>query len=238
MVVGLTLYWLSPVSSEQETNEFTEVSVEEEFPLPSEKPNAFPVIEEAPELIVAPQDSNLPSLEIQKKFAENLKSLGECLETQNSVPGQELEPTLQTVIDSIRGEWGESVITTEDWMQIELQHTDGDKRRIRVEMDFDNEIQVQRKLKYTSIDNSGITKPISIPDEQATEPSEALIASLEAGQQVLTREKFERVYFQNGEEIVAHQVNNYLLSLEVNRGSKSFKCTQMNVESISCQCIQ
>jgi len=89
-----------------------------------------------------------------------------------------------------------------------------------------------------AIDAAGVTKPISIPDDQAVEPSEALIASLEAGNKILTREKFERVYFQNGEEIVAHQVNGYLTSLEVNRGNKSFKCSQMNVESFSCQCIQ
>lgn len=238
--MGLALYWLSPVSGDEESdkNSRLDTSVEDQFPLPEVEKSPV-VLDSADSQVVEPsKDPSLPSTEIQKKFSESLKSLGECLETQNSVPGTELEPTLQTTIDSIRGEWGEAVITTEDWMQVEMLHSDGDKRRIRVEMDFDNEIQVQRKLKYMAIDASGATKPISIPDEQAIEPSEALIASLEAGHQVLTREKFERVYFQNGEEIVAHQVNGYLTSLEVNRGSKSFKCSQMNVESFSCQCVQ
>lgn len=238
--MGLALYWLSPVSDidDKSHNQTADASVEDQFPLPEAEKSE--VASESIEPLEAEptRDPALPSVEIQKKFSESLKNLGECLETQNNVPGTELEPTLQTTIDSIRGEWGEAVITTEDWMQVEMLHADGDKRRIRVEMDFDNEIQVQRKLKYSSIDATGATKPISIPDEQAVEPSEALIASLEAGNQVLTREKFERVYFQNGEEIVAHQVNGYLTSLEVNRGSKSFKCSQMNVESFSCQCVQ
>lgn len=238
--MGLVLYWLSPLSGDQNEPDQppSEVAVEEDFPLP-EVEISEPAIE--PEVALDTsinQDPSAPSIEIQKKFSESLKSLGECLETQNSVPGDQIEPTLQMTIDSIRGEWGEAVITTEDWMQVEMMHSDGEKRRIRVEMDFDNEIQVQRKLKYMSVDAAGVTKPISIPDDQAIEPSEALIASLEAGNNVLTREKFERVYFQNGEEIVAHQVNGYLTSLEVNRGSKSFKCTQMNVESLNCQCIQ
>lgn len=237
--MGLVLYWLSPVSdSDDNKKKLPQISVEEEFPLPEVEKKPVPqqaseVVENQPSV-----DPKVPSIDIQRKFSENLKSLGECLETQNSVPGDELEPTLQMTIDSIRGEWGEAVITTEDWMQIEMLHADGDKRRIRVEMDFDNEIQVQRKLKYMSIDAMGVAKPISIPDDQAVEPSDSLIASLESGNTVLSREKFERVYFQNGEEIVAHQVDGYLTSLEVNRGNKSFKCSQMNVESFSCQCAQ
>ncbi|MFN9066000.1 MAG: hypothetical protein ACK5V3_02150, partial [Bdellovibrionales bacterium] len=130
-----------------------------------------------------------------------------------------------------------SVISTEDWMQVDLETPEGEKRRIRVEMDFDNETQIQRKLKYVTVEPSGETRPISVPEEQAIEPSDSLIASLEAGNNIVTREKFERVYFQNGEEIVARQLNGFISELEVNKGTKSFKCKGVNTEASACQCL-
>ena len=173
-----------------------------------------------------------------KNFAQQLRLLGTCLDTPNNVPGDELEPSLRTLIDSIRGEWGEAVISTEDWMQVEMQTPDGEKRRMRVEMDFDNESVVQRKLKLMAVDASGATTPISVPEEQAVEPSETTIASIESGNQILNREKYERHYFQNGEEIVARQANGMIVDMEVNRGARSFKCTKMNEEAGTCQCLQ
>jgi hypothetical protein len=237
LLLGFGLYWLSSISNDESDQNLQEPVVVEPEPVVEEKP----VVELNPE--TEKNDSNQtqtdlgPSIEIQKVFARNLQAMGACLETQNSVPGEELEPSLRTLVDSVRGEWGESVITTEDWMQIEMETPEGEKRRIRVEMDFDSETQVQRKLKYTAIDQAGQTRPIEVAEDQAVEPSESLIASLESGNKILMREKFERVYFQNGEEIVARQANGFLTDIEINRRNKSFKCSQVNQEASTCQCL-
>lgn len=237
LVLGVGLYWLSPISHDEVEPEYQEPVVVEPEPVIEEKP----VVELKPEVDkTVPNKSEIdlsPSVEIQKVFAQNLQAMGTCLETQNSVPGEELEPSLRTLVDSVRGEWGESVITTEDWMQIEMETPEGEKRRIRVEMDFDSETQVQRKLKYIAIDQAGQTRPIEVAEDQAIEPSESLIASLESGNKILLREKFERVYFQNGEEIVARQANGFLTDIEINRGNKSFKCSQVNQDASTCQCL-
>jgi hypothetical protein len=243
-VIGLAilLYFVSPLSRTEAPPK--EVSAEDTV---DETPTA-PVIEDSktktpavkPAVPVAKSDEPKPiDPAIMKIFSQKLRDLGTCLETQNSVPGDELEPSLQTVVDSVRGEWGESVINTEDWMQVEMETPEGEKRRIRVETDFDSETQVQRKLKYMSIAKDGTTTtPIPVPEDQAVEPSESLIASLETGNKILQKENFERIYFQNGEEIVAKQRDGMLTELEVNKGPKGFKCTNLTEESASCQCVQ
>ncbi len=237
LLLGIGLYWLSPISHDGTDPSLQQTAAVESEPIIEEKP-LVELNPEADKTISNESESELgPSVEIQKVFAQNLQAMGTCLETQNSVPGDELEPSLRTLIDSVRGEWGESVITTEDWMQIEMETPEGEKRQIRVEMDFDSETQVQRKLKYTAIDQAGQTRPIEVAEDQAVEPSESLIASLESGNKILMREKFERVYFQNGEEIVARQANGFLTDIEINRGNKSFKCSQVSQQSSTCQCL-
>lgn len=240
LILGVGLYFLSPLSRSNNTeSEIIETEVETEplEPVPSETSNSEAKSQTQPIKVSSEETSAAPASSVQKQFAQNLRALGQCLETQNSVPGDELEPTLRTVVDSVRGEWGESVISTEDWLQIDMETPDGEKRRIRVEMDFDNETQVQRKLKFVTLDPNGETRPIAVPEEQAVEPSESLIASLEAGNKILNKEKFERIYFQNGEEIVARQANGFLVELEVNKGNKSFKCNALNQEKSTCQCL-
>ena len=243
-VIGLAmiLYFVSPLSrSEDEKSETTTAAdvveetppVEEPLPTPNDENKTAPVNPD-----VNPNQPSADHAEVMKIFAQKLRELGTCLETQNNVPGDELEPNLQTLIDSVRGEWGESVINTEDWMQVEMETPEGEKRRLRVEMDFDTDTQVQRKLRFMAVGKDGQTTPIPIPEDQAVEPSDSLIASLELGNKVIEREKFERIYFQNGEEIVARQKDGLITELEINKGAKSFKCLKMNETTANCQCIQ
>ena len=243
-VVGLAvlLYFVSPLShsdAQIEKPAATEV-VEEAPPAPVEEPKPeVPAPAPAAPVVSAAVAPATVSPAVMQLFAQKLRDLGACLETQNNVPGDELEPNLQVLIDSVRGEWGESVINTEDWMQVEMETPEGEKRRLRVEMDFDSDTQVQRKLKFMSVGKDGqTTTPIPVPEDQAIEPSDSLIASLETGNKVITKEKFERVYFQNGEEIVAKQKDGFITELEVNKGPKSFKCIKTNEEGADCQCLQ
>lgn len=242
--VGILLYFVSPLShSEQEPTKYSDETFEEVPPAPVEAPVAPPVVVPAPvNPAAAPSQTSAQTSEIStqtmKIFSQKLRDLGSCLDTQNNVPGDELEPNLQVLIDSVRGEWGEFVISTEDWMQVEMETPEGEKRRLRVEMDFDNETQVQRKLKFMNVGKDGQTTPIPMADDQAVEPSDSLIASLEAGNKILTKEKFERIYFQNGEEIVAKQKDGFLTEVEVNKGPKSFKCLKVNEDVANCQCVQ
>lgn len=244
-VIGLAvlLYFVSPLSrSEDETPALPAPEIVEE--VPPEPPVKTPKPPKAPPKPVpapAPAEAEEPpkvSLAVMKIFSQKLRDLGTCLETQNNVPGDELEPNLQTVVDSVRGEWGESVISTEDWMQVEMETPEGEKRRLRVEMDFDSDTQVQRKLRFMTVAQDGQTVPIPIAEDQAIEPSDSLIASLETGNKIITEEKFERIYFQNGEEIVAKQKDGFLTELEVNKGPRSFKCAKVNEETADCQCLQ
>lgn len=237
--MGAVLYYLSPLSgkeSEHQDQAIVEDNSAEAEPSQAEITDQNNPTQNSNQIVQI--NSVEPKPVVMQAYAQKLRELGTCLDTRNSVPGEELEPSLQVLIDSVRGEWGESVINTEDWMQVELQTPEGDLRRIRVEMDFDNETQVQRKLKFMNVTKDGQTSPIPIPEDQAVEPSDSLIASLEAGNKILGREKFERIYFQNGEEIVARQKDGFIAELEVNKGPKTFKCLKLNEEGADCQCIQ
>lgn len=243
-VVGLAiiLYFVSPLSrSDAENSEKQAVEVLEDIPAETENTSNEAQVATPPEVAKPTTQNTTPQIvdvAVMKIFSEKLRDLGTCLETQNNVPGDELEPNLQTLVDSVRGEWGESVINTEDWMQVEMETPEGEKRRLRVEMDFDTDTQVQRKLKYMTVGLDGQTVPIPVSEDQAIEPSESLIASLETGNKILSKESFERIYFQNGEEIVARQKDGFLTEIEVNKGPKSFKCSKVNELTANCQCIQ
>jgi hypothetical protein len=241
-IIGVTLWLWSPFSKKKPPTSQSEESEE----IVGDPSSGDPVSSETPEPMAAATtmgkpvslQAEGPSEKVRLNYAQKLRDLGTCLETRNSVPGDELEPSLQVLIDSVRGEWGESVINTEDWMQVEMQTPEGERRRLRVEMDFDNETQVQRKLKFMSVAQDGQTATIPISEDQAIEPSESLIASLESGNKILVREKFERIYFQNGEEIVARQKDGFISELEVNKGPKTFKCLKLNEEESDCKCVQ
>jgi hypothetical protein len=164
-----------------------------------------------------------------------LNKLSECTEIKNSVPSGPVEPTLSSVLESVQVELGEPVIRSEDWNTTEISMPDGGKRVIKIETVYEDD-DIIKRLKYYQVTSQALV-PLELTSEQSVNPSETFLASLEKEGDVSSRERSERVFFQNGEEITYTERNGKLLNSEIIRAGKSLKCSDYGMPSFKCQCF-
>ncbi len=164
-----------------------------------------------------------------------LKQLSECTEIKNSVSSGSVEPTLTSILDSVQSELGEPVIRSEDWTSMEIKVADNSKKLIRMETVYEDD-DIVKKLKYYQVTPTRMV-PIELSREQSVNPSESFLASLEKEGEIVGREKSERVFFQNGEEISYVEKDGRLQSSEIIRAGKSLKCGDFGLSSFRCQCF-
>ena len=164
-----------------------------------------------------------------------LKQLSECTEIKNSVSAGTVEPTLTAILDSVQSDLGEPVIRSEDWTSIEIKVADNSKKLIRMESVYEDD-DIVKKLKYYQVTPTRMV-PIELSREESVNPSESFLASLEKEGEIVGREKSERVFFQNGEEISYIERDGIILSSEIIRAGKSLKCGDFEMKSFRCQCF-
>lgn len=164
-----------------------------------------------------------------------LSQLAECTEIKNSLPSGNAESTLMTILDSVQSELGEPVIRSEDWNSTEIKMADNSRRLIRIETVYEND-DIIKKLKYYQSTETQLI-PLELTQEQKINPSESFLASLEKEGEVTAREKSERVFFQNGEEISYIEKDGKVQSSEIIRAGKSLKCSEYGQSTFRCQCF-
>lgn len=190
------------------------------------------------------QAGQMPTMDTQGDSAEilgsmnmntMLKQLATCTEIKNSVTDGPVEPTLTAILDSVQSELGEPVIRSEDWNTIEVKYPDNSKRLVRIETVYEDD-DIVKKLRYYQVTPTQLT-PLELTAEQSVNPSETFLASLEKEGDVVSRERSERVFFQNGEEISYVEKNGRIQSSEIIRAGKSLKCNDYGQKSFRCQCF-
>lgn len=145
--------------------------------------------------------------------------------------------TVDSWIMGLRTSLGEPVLQTEDWSEVELQTPSGERRRVHVGMDYSGDDRIVRRLTYERYLPDGSKEPIQLAPEQAIDPSDTIIATIESDGQATTRQRFQRIYFENGEEILVREQNGQAVDLEVNRGGRQFKCIGIGGTG-RCDCIR
>lgn len=173
-------------------------------------------------------------LSLRENFINLLNLVNKCLDVKNSVDSSLFEPKIENIIASVQNELGEPVIRSEDWLATEIQTPNGSRKLIKIETTYEDN-DIVRKLKYYNISNEGMLLPIELTEEQSTEPTPTLIASLEAEGKVLKQEKSERIFFQNGEEIVFSETNGKISFLEMTKTGKIISCPDLNKTPCSCR---
>ena len=174
---------------------------------------------------------------VRAQFVEALKGLGSCLDIKNVVDPDQGEAKLDNLINSVRNEIGDPVIRSEDWSTTHLTLPNGEQRRIRIEMEYDANDRIVKRLKYYSLDKENLPVPIQLNAESTLDPQDSFIASLEKDGQISLREKGERIYFQNGEELIFTQRNDRVSDIEINRNGRTFKCMGLESGKSSCSCM-
>lgn len=202
--------------------------------VPSQNTSPTTVSNSAP----APTTTSVPAVneeQVREHFTAGLHELGNCLGVKTQVPGGGLEPTLENWMETIKGDLGEPVLQTEDWSTAELTTNSGEKRRIRVEMDYSGADRIVRRVRYSRV-NGESQEPIPLTTEQSEDPNETFLASLESDGTVSDRERAQRIYFGDGSEIVVTEKNGKISDVTMNRSGRSFHCAPGDANQESCKC--
>lgn len=189
--------------------------------------------------VVTLSERNLPSpsLNVTEKRLQNFQSLlhkiGPCLELKNSLSLSSNEPKIDNLLSSLQGDLGDPVIRSEDWTSTEIETPSQEKKLIKIETNYENE-DIVKKLKYFNVTNEGLI-PIDLSDEQTTEPTSTFLASLESEGKVIKTEKSERVFYQNGEEVLYTESNGLIEFIEISRQGKTLKCPSLEKSDCTCR---
>lgn len=173
-----------------------------------------------------------------RAFPEVLKSLGTCFDIRNQISADQIEPSVAQLVDSLRGELGDAVADYEDWSNEHVTLPNGEQRRLRLENSADANGVPGRYLRYFKIDREGLPEPILLPPEQTQNPSEEVLNSLRGEGKRSLFERSLRSYFQNGEEVMTVEKNGYITELDMAKGNKTFKCSNVNSPQPNCRCSE
>jgi hypothetical protein len=176
-------------------------------------------------------------IKIKKNFFEHLKAMSQCLQIKNQVNEEQMEPVLDHLIESLKPAFGDMAIYTDDWVQTDLKYSDGVARRIRMEVNYENQNQPAKYLYVYKIGDQGIPELENIDEQQSQNPTDDYISSLEAGANVTLKEKGGRAYFTGGEEVIVIEKNSKLESFTLTKNNKTFSCNSITSVESNCQCF-
>jgi hypothetical protein len=229
ILAAVSLYFLLKPNSNLEKTEVAANSAAQDVLAVKENREVKPKSEPVAVPQVEATNAALSSAEFEVQARANmglmLNKLAECTEIKNTVSESTAEPTLTSILDSVQSDLGEPVIRSEDWNTTEIKMPDGGSRLIRIETVYEDD-DIIKKLKYYQVTN-----------QQTVNPSETFLASLEKEGEVASRERSERVFFQNGEEIMYIEKNGKIVSSEIIKAGKSLKCGDYGQKTFRCQCF-
>lgn len=181
---------------------------------------------------VSPSVPTLSSI----NFEPRLREIGQCLEIHNSL-NENPKPTFSELQSSLASSLGELVETAMDWKNVHITLPNGEKRRLRIEVESSGEEAVHRQLQYYSVDAENLPVPIDLPSEQASNPTDTFIASLENEGEITMQEVAYRGVYTQGAELFYVEKNGELSEIEMSYRGKSVRCLDLNKDRANCTCF-
>ncbi|WP_415062338.1 hypothetical protein [Bdellovibrio sp.] len=167
---------------------------------------------------------------------KHLKEMGHCLNMVTSPLDAQSEFNFENLNTAISADLGDVVTQSEEWTATDIRTKSGELRRIYLENSPDTAAEPRRTLKYYSL-QGGSQKEIPLSKEQMTNPSDALVASLESDGDVVGRSLSRRIYYQNGDDLLLVERNGKIYSLELPHDGKTFRCTGLDsTKTMKCEC--
>ena len=166
----------------------------------------------------------------------HLRKIGDCLNIKNSL-NSDADLSFTSLVDSMRGELGELAADHTDWKNVHITLPNGDKRRLRVEVEAIGEESSGLRLSYFGVDKEDLPVPIPLTDAQSKKPSEEYITSIENQGKVTLREEARRGVFSKGAEIYHTERNGFLSELEISYDGKGVKCQGLQGNQGTCNCF-
>lgn len=178
------------------------------------------------------------SMESPQKFEvlqKSIQQLAGCLNMEVKPLNAADQFDFGSLYSSIGSDLGDVVMKLEEWSATDIRTPEGEIRRLYLEAP--SEKSRARKLRYISMNRNGAQKDISLTNEQSTNPTDTLLASLEADGQVVSKSRSERIYFENGDSLLVVEKNGSIYSFQLPHDGKTFSCTGADqATSMQCQC--
>jgi len=174
---------------------------------------------------------------VQQNFSTHLHEIGNCLEIRAAVDSDKVDPTFDNLIVSLRPALGEVVVQMEDWTQTDVQAPNGEFRRIRTEVSYeDTSNSPTKRVQFYKINQDNMPEMQPLDSEKALNPTDTFLENLKGDGRTLLEEKAGRVYYQEGEELVMVERNGKIESVSITRGPKTVSCSSLDTLRSSCQC--
>nr|BFD61717.1 hypothetical protein BdHM001_03980 [Bdellovibrio sp. HM001] len=188
---------------------------------------------------VTPSAAFLPTeMEDPQKFElyqQKIKEMGTCLNMIVKPLDPGVEVNFETFNQSINADLGDVVTQDEEWVATDLRTKEGELRRLYLERLGDPE--GSRSLQYFSYAADGSRKELPLAKEQKINPSETLLASLEADGEVVGRSVSRRIFYQNGDDLLLVEKNGKIFSFQLTHDGATYSCTGADKSStFQCQC--
>lgn len=203
--------------------------------LPTQKKSATVPLTGTPLGVVEKKTEITPV--IAENFKNHLNKVLECIE-----PGKKsglmagVPPSFDNMIQVFNDNYGQYVVSLEDWTQSDLKMADGTLRRVRVDTTYIGQASPERRISVFGLDAQGYPQPVDIDAEKAQNPEDEFIKSFMVGSEPVLIEKSERVYFQNGEELILVERDGRVESMTFTGNGKTATCSGLDKEDSNCQC--
>lgn len=208
--------------------EVSQAPAEVPLPMVPHSQRAAPTTTTSPDMQVS--TGELPLL------GPHLRTIGDCLKINNAMdPNADL--SLNSLNSSLRNDLGEQIEGQLDWRNVHIQLPNGEKRRLRFEVEAIGEETAGTRLKYYGVDKEDLPVPLTLSDEQSLNPSSSFVASLESEGQVTLREEAHRGVYSSGAELYYVERNGALSEFEINFHDKSVKCQDLQSAQGNCSCF-
>jgi hypothetical protein len=185
----------------------------------------------------APAATNEEIEEVQKSFSVHLKQLGQCLGVNPAVDADKVDPTFDNLVVSLQPTIGDVVVKMDDWSQLDLRSANGDMKRIRTEVEYEDNNNPVKRVQLYKINDQGMPELQPLTNAESVDPSDEYLASLKGDASSVNDEKGGRVYYAEGEELVLVERNNKVQSFSLTKGEKTFSCTETDTKTSNCQCL-
>lgn len=197
-----------------------------------------------PEIRSNPRFAPPPSLmkiddqeKISKYFSTAIKNMIQCLSINDQQSIESLEPSPEYLEDYFKSTSGPIISKSTQWSNIHLKLTNGEERRIRVELELNEQNIPVRKLKYFGLDKEGRPLPLDIPVEQQMNPNEQFLNALYNEGNIYLTENNVVLFYENGTQLSYIERNGKIMDFELQTDASGYKCVGLDTPQGSCRCF-
>lgn len=206
-------------------------------------PFAYPTSEktkaEAPPAAVGFLPTEMEDIGRFEAWNTNLATLGQCLGVEVGTLNAQDDFNIEALHKVLAPAFGEVAKVKDKWTSVDTKSKDGEIRRVFVEYEAELEAPespANRTVRYYTMLVTGKVRDLRLDGELKDNPSDAAIAKLFEGKQVITEVKSKVATYKNADELHFVERNGKVYSFVANHLRNYFRCTDADSDKMKCSC--